>query len=99
MKFEKERQNFLERKRVIEVQKKNNLNSRVNSGKGKQMPAREPYFYVIGAVNLVAPNFAFLAKTFATGAGRQDTMPRTAILGNSWTVLRLDHKLKEEYSL
>ena len=40
MEFERERQNFLKRKRVAEMQKKNNL--KVNQGKGRQMPAREP---------------------------------------------------------
>ena len=42
MEFEKERQNFLKKKRVAKMQKKNNFKSRMNPRKGKQMPVREP---------------------------------------------------------
>ena len=41
MEFERERQNFLKRKRVAEMQKKNNFKSKVNPGKGRQMPVKE----------------------------------------------------------
>ena len=42
MESEKKKQNFLERKRVAEIQKKNNFKSRVNPKKAKQMSVREP---------------------------------------------------------
>ena len=80
MEFKKERQNFLKRKRVAEMQKKNNFNSRVNAGKGKQMPAREPL--PLCNKNLMALNFTILAKTFAIDAGSQNTIPKTVTLGN-----------------
>ena len=80
--FERDRQNFLKRKRVAEIQKKNNFKSRVNLGKGRQMPVRNPYLRNISAENLMAPNLAFLAKMFATGTGSQDIMPKTTTQGN-----------------
>ena len=42
MEFEKERHNFLKRKRVAKIQTKNNFKNKVNPRKDKQIPAREP---------------------------------------------------------
>ena len=67
--FKRERQNFLKRKRVTEMQKENNFKSRGTLGKVGKCQLGNPYFHAISAENLIAPNLAFLAKMFPTGVG------------------------------
>ena len=66
MEFEKERQNFLKRKRVAKMQKKNNFKSRVNSRRGRQMPIRESLPPCNKCGKSHSSKLAFSAKTFAT---------------------------------
>ena len=62
------------------MQKKNNFKSKMNLKSVGGCQLGNLYLHATSAENPMAPNLAFWAKMFATGARSQDTMPKIATL-------------------